>query len=205
MNLYFLSKNYRIKLNKSIELKVLEKRGWKYSWKYISSEIPDFDNTPRYSEISLKPIDLENVVTTEVLILISDDPILENFFGKMAYFLWESFSVIDGSLVSESVTQKPLFSTPIEYSNYRALKDASILEDLKDNLGTRASDRLRGRKYTVPTDKRIDAVKRWEEVKKQKDITLFLFLEDEFGSTNGCLNVPQSTFYYWRKQLINEG
>lgn len=205
LNLYFLSKNYRIKITNTIELKVLEKRGWNYSWKYISSEIPDFDDTPRYSEILLNPADLENVVGTEVLILISDDPILENFFGKMAYFLWESFSVVDGPLIYEPVAEKPLFSSPTEYYNYNAAKDASLEKFIDKYLGTAASVRLHGRKYSVSLEKRIEVVKRWEEGKKQKDITLLSFLEDEFGSTNGCLNVAQSTFYHWRERLIKEG
>ena len=205
LNLYFLSKNYRIKMTKTIELRVLEKRGWKYSWKYISTDFPDFDDTPRYSEILFEPADLEDVVATEVMILISDDPVLENFFGQMAYFLWESFSVVDGPLLYEPFAEKPLFSSPIEYFNYKATEDTSLQKSLEENLGPVTSDRLRGRKYSVPLEQQIEVVKRWEEEKKLKDITLLSFLEDEFGSTNGCLNVAQSTFYHWRERLIKEG
>lgn len=50
-----------------------------------------------------------------------------------------------------------------------------------------------------------EVVARWDNLDARKHgTTLVEFLEDEFGSVNGKLKVPTSTFYSWRAKIHKE-
>ena len=61
---------------------------------------------------------------------------------------------------------------------------------------------LPGKRSRHPNERQRKAVAKWERIKQHPNgVTLEEFLEDEFGITNGVLNVSRSTFYTWRRQL----
>lgn len=67
------------------------------------------------------------------------------------------------------------------------------------------SPKRRGRKSNYSYQKRRKAVLAWERRGPNFSYTLVEFLDERFGSTStGMPNVPATTFYDWRKEILAE-
>lgn len=63
----------------------------------------------------------------------------------------------------------------------------------------------RGRASNHPYETRRRTVLAWENRGPNFSYTLAEFLDERFGSSStGIPNVPTDTFYYWRKQILDE-
>lgn len=63
-----------------------------------------------------------------------------------------------------------------------------------------------GRRSRYPDERKRYVIEKWDKI-KQSSHNIFLeeFLEVEFGTTNGVLNVSRSTFYSWRRKFRKNG
>jgi hypothetical protein len=77
-------------------------------------------------------------------------------------------------------------------------QDGEIIEAMK-------SPKRKGRKSNYSYQKRRKAVLAWERRGPNFSYTLVEFLDEHFGATStGMPNVPATTFYDWRKEILAE-
>lgn len=88
-------------------------------------------------------------------------------------------------------------SLPLSHTdNTKLLEKIMVIEE----------KRPRGRKHSYPEKIRLETVIEWySNLKGQAGIPLHQYLDTKFGNMDGVPNVPESTFYSWKRQFTKQG
>jgi hypothetical protein len=206
---YIESSGKKIWVNNHFGLMVYEYIDWKFTWWYFPRDFLGFvdDDDVIESEILTESIHDNQKEFTEVRISFTEEPLLDDYFADLAYLLFQTFPVkregINFHL--ECLPGKPVFYSPVDYAKANAIALQKAGEDLLTILPEKKKRKSGGKSNFTETCQ-LEVIKKWDNGFEGKESTkLPDFLIKEFGESEGIPNVPEQTFYSWRKRLIDRG
>src|SRR5574340_1094460 len=104
-------------------LKVFQRKGYHFTWWYenVENVWQSFLDEGLYtSQIDFVEFPSEGQSWSEVRIIFSYQPHLISYFERLAYALWERFSIVEAELNLPQLAGGPVFASAAEYALWRA-------------------------------------------------------------------------------------